>query len=664
VNRQIAYCIVFFTFNCFAQTKQTVDFLSVGATNYIVGLNQGSHPNLENSKLNVYTSLESAFLLKGVPLQLSTRYSTEQFLSGKSTYFRLAYNGLTQKAINKKEIEQQLLQLNTDMATAQDSIYLLEAKIAYLEMKKAQLENKPYGPLATVQVPTNPSIPIDPNLPTTTVPASTEFISIDSMSQSIDAYSNTIHQLTAITDSLSSVKQQYIQKLNSMNNKIPNDWFSGIDKCDIGFTNIGHGGMSNNTIAIQGLHVKGAYKNTVYEAAAGTTVTNRILTNSVYDQVMNNNQNIFNLNQFFTVNSTRFVSSLIYGIGKVNRNNISLENYYNGNEVSNLFSKKEENKVPNTNLTTNLAGNWIISEKWSWNAAVGKTFNFSDSLKTKSNQELAVFMATKYQFPRWKSDAYARFKQIGIGYDGFSQGLYNAGFTKSEMGWNTRLSKKWQFQIAAIHQEFSAQNKQYRGMATTAATVDFQWSTRRKIIVFGGYTLLKAHGYDSLAFGFNHSGKGGFSKIKELKRGRSEITGFSAWSHVNRIDSTINMVNANLRASIERKYLTFGLQVSYQEFQGVANVQGTNWIIKPEFKCKYKGVSAAIALQFLNSQQFGKQNGLNCKLTASPSKNSTWEFNAIKWLPTEALYIPNHDTLKYVPFYVDIKLRVFLNQTK
>ena len=642
-------------------------WLTIGKTNLVFGLNQGSHPNLINGRLNVYTSIESALTIKNIPLNLSGRFSTEQFISGRPTFFRLSYDGYRRKGIDKRNWEGELINTNATLGKFQDSIYKIEGQIAYWQLKKDQLEKG--------STPNFPDIPNTGNLPKTDSLELRDLGSIkipglnlpessgtktDSISELIANLNQNLSQVSQKKDSLLALKQEYTDKINSIDFKMPNSILGGIDKLDLGLTTMSNGSMSNNAIPIQGIRVKGKYRRSFYDVAAGTTVPNRLFSNSVFDQMTNNTQNIFNLNQLYTVNSSRFISSVIVGYGKQEKNSISIENYYNGRELKDIFS----NTHKGTNLTSNLSGTWLFTEKWQWNASIGKTFELNDSSRRSFEEDLALSIGTKYKLKRLRTELHAKVKRIGSNYDGYSQGLYNSGYSKQEIGLNSKLNKQLSAQLIFVRQVFSSNSTAFRGMRTNSGTLDVQWNVTRNWMLYGGYTLLDASGYDTLARGMNHLGKGGFTWLKNRKSFKSQLSGSVAYSNVKLIDSNLRLVNVSLHGSLDWRILGSGLQISVQDYTGLASIYGTNWIIKPELRIHHKGFSFSAAYQMLFSEQFGRQSGFSCKVLASPSEYLTWEITGAKWLPTEALYIPLFNTERFIPYYFDLKLHVYLNRNK
>lgn len=672
-------CLLFYQFS-YSQNEQVESpWLNIGKTNLVFGLNQGSHPNLINGRLNVNTSIESALTIKSIPLNLSGRFSTEKFISGKPTFFRLSYDGYKRKGIDKQNWEGELIQTNEELGKYQDSLYKIEGQIAYWQLQKEQLEK---GDI--LQIPNIPSIKQpDLNLPNSKgslpkidslniedqesriklpeidSPTSSD-TKLDSISGLLTNLNQNLSMVSQMKDSLMELKQKYTDKINSVDFKMPNSILGGIDKLDLGLTSMSSGSMSNNTIPIQGIHVKGKYRRSFYDAAAGTTVPNRLFSNSIFDQMTNNTQNIFNLNQLYTVNSSRFISSIIVGYGNQEKNSISVENYYNGRELKDIFS----NAHKGTNLTSNLSGTWLFTEKWQWNASVGKTFAINDSVKRSLDKDLAVSIGTKYKLNKLRSELYAKVKRVGSDYDGYSQGLYNSGYSKQEAGINSRLNKRLSTQLIFVRQVFSSSSSTFKGMRTTSVTLDAQWNITRNWMLYGGYTLLDASGFDTLARGMNHLGKGGFTWLKNRKSFKAQLSGLAAYSNVKLIDSNLRLVNASLHGSLDWRILGGGLQISLQDYSGLSAIYGTNWIIKPELRIHHKGFSFSAAYQLLFSEQFGRQSGFSCKVLASPSEHVTWEISGAKWLPTEALYIPLFNTERFIPYYFDLKLRVYLNRNK
>jgi len=664
-------CFLFSLFT-YSQVEQVDSpWLIIGKTNLVFGLNQGSHPNLISGKLNVFASIETALTIKNIPLNLSGRFSTEKFISGKPTFFRLSYDGYRRKGIDKRNWEGELIHTNEELNKYQDSLHKIEGQIAYWQLKKDQLEN---GTIP--QFPNLPSIKQpELNLPdsASAIPKACSKLKLpgvelpnasnpkmDSINELLANLNQNYSSVSKMKDSLTELKQAYTNKINSVDYKMPHSILGGIDKLDLGLTSMSGGSMSNNTIPIQGIRVKGKYLRSFYDIAAGTTVPNRLFSNSVFDQVTNNTQNIFNLNQLYTVNSSRFISSLIVGYGNQEKNSVSIENYYNGRELKDIFS----NTHTGTNLISNLSGTWSFTDKWQWNASIGKTFALNDSTKHTLEQDLAISVGTKYKLKKLHTELYAKAKRVGSNYDGFSQGLYNSGYSKQELGVNSKISKRLSAQLILIRQVFSSTALNFRGMRTTSGTLDVQWNITRNWMLYGGYTLLNTSGFDTIARGMNHLGKAGFTWVKNGKSFKSQLTGLAAYSNVKLIDSNLRLVNASLHGLVDWRVLGGGLQVSLQDYTGLAAIYGTNWIIKPELRIHHKGFSFSAAYHMLFSEQFGRKSGFSCKVLASPSEHVTWELTGAKWLPTEALYIPLFNTARFIPYYFDLKLHVYLNRKK
>jgi hypothetical protein len=658
----------------YSQSEQQDDqWLSVGKTNIIFGLNQGSHPNLVNAKLNVNASIESAIIFKDIPLHLSGRFSTERFISGKPTFFRVSYDGYRRKGFDKRHWESELVKTTEAIGKYQDSLYKIEGQIAYWQLKKEQLQTGETPAIPELPSLGRPELNLPPltgknldslnpeinQLPEINRPNVSE-PSLDSINEVLNGLNKNLSSFSQKKDSLLTIKQNYIHQINSIDLKKPLSILGGIDRLDLGLTSMSGGSMSNNTIPVQGIRVKGKYRKSFYDAAAGTTVPNRLFSNSVFDQMTNNTQNIFNINQLYTVNSSRFISSVIIGYGNPEKHSISVENYYNGRELKAILSGIHTG----TNLTSNLSGTWLFSENWQWSASLGKTFALNDSTRHSLEQDLALSIGTRYQLKKWRSEFYAKVKRVGSQYDGYSQGLYNSGFSKQEAGINARLTKRLSSQLIFVRQVFDSKSTSFQGMRTTSGTVDFQWNATRKWMIYGGYTLLKASGYDTLARGMNHLGKAGFTWLKKGKSFQSHLSGLAAYSNVKLIDSNLRLVNISLHETVDWRILGGGLQLSFQDYTGLAKIYGANWIIKPELKIHHKGFSFSAAYQLLLSEQFGRQSGFSCKLLASPSEHLTWEITGAKWLPTEALYIPLFQTERFIPYYFDLKLRVYLNRNK
>lgn len=625
--------------------------------------------------MNHFIEVSSSMVFKGIPLTFQGRLSDEKYISGRPTYFRLSYDAVAKYRMRKAELEHEIGELNSGIGGINQDIYALEGKISYLDFLVQQYKllkgkNKLKIPQGTSEKPELPdlngNIP-DTKIPDLKIPDKKKFdfdqLNLDSIHQLISSYKGTIDTWNLKMDSLQNLKDIKLSDLNALNLKRPNGFLDGIKRFDLGLTSLSGGKMSNSTVPIQGIRLKGTYRKYFYDASAGLTVPNRLFSNSVVDQYLNNSQNVFNMNQFFTVNTARFVSSVILGYGNEERNSVSIENYYNGRDLQRILHKE---KVV-TNNTSNLSFTFspLKSGRLFITGSLGQTIPIGDSVSRNYGTQLAYTTKIKYRFARMNTQVYAQVKRIGANYDGFSQGLYNSGFLHHEYGFQSKLFKHLSISGKYVGDRYDV-NSQGAGLVTNGIHVDVQETMIKNLLLFAGYSLIHARGNDTITYGNNSLYRGGFVYQKRFKKTtKFTLSGNSTYSRVNRLDSTIQMKNVILKSEMVHKYFFYGVTASYQDFQGMALIYGSNMIISPELGAKYKGIQFSSAFNYLRSQQFSDQYGYSFTLSASPSKHFTWYFTGRRWLPTDALnFITPDIDYPIRPWFWEFRLKIHLNVLK
>lgn len=652
-----------------------------GKTDIDLGANAGVQPNFadKRGRMNHFLEISTSFRVKNLPLTFQSRLSDEKYISGKPTYFRLSYDALAKYKMRKAELEGEIGGLNTEVAGIQKDIYALEGKISYLDFLLEQYqrwkEKKQELPNGTVQKPEIPGFPNgqtpdvkSPNgqLPEFHIPGKKQIdfdkLNLDSLNQLMTGYKGTIDKWNGKIDSLQHVKEIKLKDLNALNLKKPNGFLDGIKRFDLGLTSLSGGKMSNSSLPIQGIHVKGTYRKYFYDLAAGLTVPNRLFSTSVVDQYLNNSQNVFNMNQFFTVNTARFVSSIILGYGDEERNSISVENFYNGRDLKSILHKQK--RV--TNNTSNISFTYspLRSGRLLISGSVGQTIPIGDTVTRNYVTQLASSTKVKYRFRRGNTQIYGQVKNIGVNYDGFSQGIYNSGFLHHEYGIQTKLYKHLTVTGKYTGDRFDA-NSSGKGLITNGIHVDVQESVMKNLMLFAGYSLINARGNDSITYGNNALYRGGFVYQKRFEKNRFTLSGNSTYSRINGLDSAVQMTHVILKSELAYKYLFYGIAVNYQDFKGLVKVYGSNWIISPEFGAKYKGVQFSSALSYLKSDQFASQYGYSFTLTASPNRHVTWYLTGRRWLPTDVLnFITPDIDYSIRPWFWELRLKIHLNVLK
>ncbi|TSJ46558.1 hypothetical protein [Fluviicola chungangensis] len=653
---------------------------SIGRTDIDIGANAGVQSNFSDKRgrMNHFMEVSSSFIFKGIPLTFQGRLSDEKYISGKPTYFRLSYDALAKYRMRKAELEGEIGELNTGIGDINQDIYAMEGKISYLaflieqyQLLKQQNKLKIPNGLKNPELPDGKIPDITGKIPDTKLPdlnvpernkIDFEHLNLDSINLKISAYKGTIDKWTAKKDSLQELKDLKLNDLNALNLKRPNGFLDGIKRFDVGLTSLSGGKMSNSSVPIQGVRVKGTYRNYFYDVAAGLTVPNKLFSNSVVDQYLNNSQNVFNMNQFFTVNTARFVSSAIIGYGNEERNSVSIENYYNGRDLQSILKKVKQVTNNTTNVSFTLSP--LASGRLLISGSVGQTIPLGDSVSRNYSSRLAATTKVKYRFRRGNTQIYGQVKRIGVNYDGFSQGMYNSGFLHHEYGFQTKLFKHLTISGKYTGDCFDA-NSKGRGLITNGIHIDVQESIIKNLLLFAGYSLINARGNDSITYGNNTLYRGGFVYQRKFKKSKFTLSGNSTYSHVNGVDSAISMTNVILKSEIAHRYLFYGVTANYQNFQGMKLIYGSNIIISPELGASYKGIKFSSAFNYLTSEQFSRQYGFSFTLSASPGKHLTWYLTGRRWLPTDALNFITPDVDYPIrPWFWELRLKIHLNVLK
>lgn len=617
--------------------------------------------------MNHFLELSTSFMVKGIPLTFQGRLSDEKYISGQPTYFRLSYDAVAKYRMRKAELEGEIGDLNTGIGEINKDIYAMEGKISYLDFLLQQYQllkskNKLKHPNGQFEKPEFP----DGKIPDVNLPDRKKVdynkLNLDSLNQKMTAYKGTIDKWTAQKDSLQNLRDLKLDDLSALNMKRPNGFLDGIKRFDLGLTSLSGGRMSNSSVPIQGIHVKGTYRKYFYDIAAGLTVPNRLFSNSVIDQYLNNSQNVFNMNQFFTVNTARFVSSTIVGYGNEEGNSVSVENYYNGRDLQSILKKVKRVTNNTTNVSFSLSP--LRSGRLFITGSLGQTIPIGDSVSRSYSSSLAASGKIKYRFTRMNTQVYAQVKRIGANYDGFSQGMYNSGFLHHEYGFQSKLFKHLTISGKYIGDRYDL-NSNGAGLITNGIHIDVQESIIKNLLLFAGYSLINARGNDSISYGNNSLYRGGFVYQKRFTKSKFTLSGNSAYSNVNRTDSVIQMTNVILKAEMAHKYIFYGVTANYQEFQGMARIYGSNIIISPELGANFKGVRFSSAFNYLKSEQFSQQYGYSFTFSANVSRYLTWYLTGRRWLPTDALnFITPDIDYPIRPWFWEFRLKIHLNVRK
>lgn len=633
--------------------------------------------------MNHFVEVSTSFQYKNLPLTFQGRLSDEKYISGKPSYFRLSYDAAAKYRMRKAELEHEIGDLNTGIGAIDKDIYELEGKLGYLDFLLQQYKllkgkksaagkpdlNKPTIGMPDLPDLNKPDVLLDNQnlkIPEMNKPDQGKIdfdqLNLDSINGLISDYKVNMEQWTAKKDSLQKIRELKLADLNALNLRKPNGFLDGVKRFDLGLTSLSGGKMSNSSVPIQGLRFKGAYRKYFYDVAAGLTVPNRLFSSSVIDQYLNNSQNIFNMNQFFTVNTARFVSSVILGYGDEEKNSVSVENYYNGRDLPSILHKVKRVTNNTSNISFTLSP--LRSGRLFISGSAGQTIPVGDSITRNYASRLSFNAKVKYRFKRMNTQVYAQARRVGVNYDGFSQGIYNSGFFHHEYGFQSKFFKHLTVTGKYTGDRYDI-NSTGKGLITNGLHIDLQETVVKNLLLFAGYSLINARGNDSITYGNNALYRGGFVYQKRFKNTRFALSNNSTYSRINGLDSTTQLANVILKADFVHKYLFYGLTANYQYFEGLARIYGTNLIITPELGAKYKGVQFTSTFSYLHSEQFSNQYGFSFTFSASPSKHFTWYMTGRRWLPTDAVNFITPDVDYPIrPWFWELRLKLHLNNVQ
>src|SRR5690606_18268607 len=152
----------------------------------------------------------------------------------------------------------------------------------------------------------------------------------------------------------------------------------------------------------------------------------------------------------------------------------------------------------------------------------------------------------KYRFTRMNTQVFGQVKRIGVNYDGFSQGIYNAGFFHQEYGFQSKLFRHLTIMAKYVGDRYDM-NSNGKGLITNGLHADVQETIIKNLLLFAGYSLVHARGNDSITYGNNALYRGGFVYQKKFKKTKFGVSGNSTYSRINGLDSTVQMTNIILK---------------------------------------------------------------------------------------------------------------------
>lgn len=653
----------------------------------------GMHPNLRNTYPKGYYFVEgkASAVVKGLPFKLSFRKSDEDLRFGRASYIKLSFDASAYQKKSLAGLSDTLKKLDTQIAEKKKLLYALEAKWAYLLQKKNELEMKlakqqglpSAGTFAMPSVPDLPSVPDvpsvpDPNLPsvpdpnvvqspsipeTPSIPSG--LASLDSLQQQMDNLSGLLEQAQAGLKALKVKELDLKTAYAKMQGKIPMNFLGGIQKMDFGLTSLGKSSMSKNALPIQGFHVQYAGERYFTDVAAGYTLPSQLFSNQAFDQILYNSGNVFNMGDFFQVNSMRFVSSAKVGYGKETGSYIASENYYAGA----LLHGKQATNPPPQAYTTNLTSRFSPArwKNFSWQNTAGISWIQPDSANQPAvdvADRIALFSCANILFPKLKSSLESSYRRIPSGYDGFTQGIYLKQTERVETIYKQSFSRRLRTSFRISRDRFYLQNALKSSRVIHQAGIDMQLKISQNFVMTGSYSLLQLSERDMAIAprsDISHLARLGAVSTHEL--GKNEFTTLHevSYAQINGFDSTQLLLQANARYGYSLKRWRFGLQAQYTRFEGLTKLYGENLMIQPEIGLKLEHLYFTAAFQHLWSDQFHRDYGMQFRSGFAFSEYVDFDLTMQRFLPTEYVLFIDQALEYQKPFYVKFSVNVHLN---
>lgn len=654
------------------QDESKAAFVQFGKGNIGLGTAYGIQPNYKTQFGNYffYGEFDQAIQLKGVPLKLIGRISDEPYRNGRPSYFRLSYDA----NINTKGRLASLYKLQDSLSDLkvlqQQALYDLEAKLSYQQFQYQQMTLKQ-------DIPSIPSteLPIDTSFSTPQIAIPTlngetvspfEIYNQQNISNPIDAQQAKIDsmllQVSEVKSNIESIDQQLketdesIQKITGKYNL---GFIDGLRKLDVGLSSLTQSHLSRNAVPIQGLHVAGELRNYFYDVAIGLTLPNQLFSNTVFDQVISNSSNVFNIGNFFNVNSSKFVTSTEIGYGKRNKDAISVQAFYTGRSLNSIVEKEAELK----SLATNINGVWTPkkAKQIQLYMTLGYCAGIGDTLATKSEEKWAGYAKINYSFKRNKGSLESAIRYLGKGYQAFSQGVYVNNALHGELVYNQPINSRIGVRILLAQDRFGSQDSTQFLRMTNQGTISSHIRFGKQTVLTTNYTFLVAQ-VDTVRY--NHLVQSSLSTIKSYKRVKLSQQFSAAYASMEGADSNqiISTINYKLRLHWKRPFV--GLGLSAEHYDGLSRIQGNNYILQPEIGWNGPQFKCRIGYQYLLSDQFGEDNGVLFSMQFEASKYLTWHVSGQRWIKKDLQFFLPQLTAFQQPWYVRGGLIIHLNVMK
>lgn len=647
-------------------TKQ--HFLGFNSANLSLGGAHGIHPNQLNTYRDDYFFGEgnASLTIKSLPVALSFRLSEEPYRSGRPSYFRLSFEPITYKRDRLQELKTAKLELDQSLALSADSIHRLEGHWSYWNLKQQEFEKLKKPELAIPQLPAIPNLPdtsfLNPaNLPDVPALPNADLTKLDSIQLKLQHVNQLLTEQQKIYSDLKVKQQELNSSYNKLLSKTDMGFLSGIKKFDVGLSSLSTGSLSRNAIPMQGIHVAGTVRKSFYDVAAGFTLPNQLFSNQAFDQLINNNSNLFNAGDFFAVNATRFVSSVIVGYGEKDKNSVSVESFYTGRSLQDIRKRNPGQQQ--------LANNLVFyttpkrQPNLTWFGSFGHSFsNDSTPVSAKRTSALAYSSGVNYQFPKLKSLLKVFYRNLGSNYNGWAQGIYLQGAEHAELSYRQTLTKRFTFQVRGAMDNYLSNDSTQALRKTQQGSAEVQLKLLKHTAFVGNYTLLNLLS-DTLsqAEKLSHLGKVGLYNHRRFKTWKISQLLDGGYARIANPDSSQRLLQLSGHLLTEWKKWGFGVKVSYTEFEGLTRLYGQNWCIQPELSYTGEIFNLSLNYQYLNSQQFGTASGCVIQSQFKISDLFTLSYLFQRWLPTEYTFFLAEDQPDITkPIYMRWKLTLHL----
>jgi hypothetical protein len=662
----ILLILLFKSFGSFGQKNPVFSF---GASNISVGSTYGVRPNYDATLSSSYFfgEVDQAIRVKGVPIKISGRLSDEPYRSGRPSYFRISYDSYSYKKYEITELNNQLDSLNIDKQIQLDSLYKLEGKMSYL--KQIQIEQAAFhldslnNPLGNIGLVLNDSLSL-PSVP------DLNGVNINSISlpnqNSIDLNELELTQLSIDQqkEKLAQIDTESLKlkvDINNLHYKTNLGFLQGIRKFDVGLSSLSPSSLSNNAIPIQGLHAAGVFKKMFYDVAAGFTLKNQLFSNQVFDQLLTNSVNVFNLGSFFSTNNVRFVSSAIVGIGEKDKNCIAVENFYTGRPFEDIRNHVSSPTTINNALTAAITPKKL--ERLTLTASIGQSSIVNDTNPVRINDKLAYKGGLRFVFPKIHGTFESMYRSIGSEYNGFSQGVYINNSTHGEFTYKQDFGSRIKTAVRYSEDHISAQDTSINIRKTKQGAFSLNWKVLNNTVLTATYSLVDAVG-DTLIRRYSHLGQLGLNNTIQLKN-NSIINSLNiGYASISGKDSVQQITQLSWQTDFKAEKWFAGVKVSYDHFSGVQRVYGDNYIFQPEIGFNLKDADLSLAYQYLRSEQFSSDNGILVNFNYRPSEYISWHFSAQKWLVRDTYFFMQNVPNFVKPYFIKVSLSIHLNVKK